>query len=386
MLDNIEAESVSGILDRTPHVDPFYTEVRSAIHKLHNGDKSSNPLAEIIHGHIGALERKQLLGSDWLRIPVSGGLIVPHVDFLAIQDEFPSLENGKGEEIPWNAQMSLDAMGKAITAGKKYRTRHNQFFNTALTLLPPAKSSRLSDLIEHHKHMLHDGDEVLVALPSHLDSPKLWESFNLKGQILDRIPAWAKVYEHGLILASRLHRDDNPRGHDYFSYVARAMRLGEVPDMFSKPVQTWQHERSHGISDALLIDLLKLDTQNPIYEGLPGALGEDGREKKLSPAFKDLLTTPYPTDIALRRDTAYYAGARYWEALRRLVNKKVQKDPWPHILSGSLETALDMSTNSEIISSDPNTKISTFLNQLPIRLDVSLRDMENEYNAIGENN
>lgn len=385
MMDNLETESISGILERTPHVTPFYEEVSSAIHKLRNGDASSNPLAEIIHGHVGALERKQQLGNEWLRYRVPGGLIVAHVDFLTIQDEFTHLEQGKGEQIPWNATMSLEILGKAIGAGKQYRQRHNQYFGNALKLLSSNKVSRLNELIEHHKHMMDNGDELLVALPSHLDSPKLWESFNLKGKILDRIPAWAKVYEHGLILASRQYRDDNPRGHDYFSYDARAVRLGEEPDMTTKPVKTWQHERSHGISDALLIDLLKLDTQNPIYEGLPGALGEDGRERKKSPSFSELLTNPYPNDVAVRRDTAYYSGARYWEALRRVVSKS-QQQPWPVIISEALGLAVDMNGKPEIMSIDSNSKIARFLTELPSRLQIDIADVEKEYKEIAENN
>jgi hypothetical protein len=379
---SIEEDSISGILDRTPRIAPFYAEVLSAVHKLRNGDLSSSPLVEIIHGHISALEKRGQLGKEWLSYHVPGGLIIPHVDFLTIQNEFSQLEKVRGEEPPWNAEKSIEAMGIAIKAGKQYRTRHINLFHNALALLDSNKIRRIQRLVKYHKHMLIDTNEVLVALPSHLDASKLWESFGLRGPILDRIPPWAKVYEHGLILASREYRNDDPRGHDYFSYAARAIRLGETPDMSTKLSLTWQHERSHGISDAILIDLLGLDTQNPIYEGLPGALGEDGRERKQSPSLNELLTNPYPDDVAIRRNTAYYSGARYWESLRRNVINSGSNNPWPVIIGAALDTAIDMSDAFEIMSSDLSSRISRFLRILPSRLHINMANVEKEYNAI----
>lgn len=81
MLDSFENASVSGILERTPQKEPFYSEVRSSIQKLRNGDPSHNPLYGIIHGHVGALMEAGKLGSDWITHRVPGGQLFHIVIF-----------------------------------------------------------------------------------------------------------------------------------------------------------------------------------------------------------------------------------------------------------------------------------------------------------------
>lgn len=73
MMDSFEAESISGILDRTPKREPFYGEVGSSLNKLRQGDASHNPLYGIIHGHVGALLEAGKLSPDWAPHRVLGG-------------------------------------------------------------------------------------------------------------------------------------------------------------------------------------------------------------------------------------------------------------------------------------------------------------------------
>lgn len=387
MMDNYETSFVSSILERTPKAEPYYSEVRHSIDQLRQGDPSHNPLYGIIHGHIGALAEKGGLGSDWITRRVSGGVVVPHKDFLRIQDEFTTLENESENSIPWNANLSLEALGSYIGRMQKYRSRHRSFFQDGLRQLTEKQSAVIQQRLQNHKNLISDTDNfIMVALPSHLDNPKLWETFNLRGSILDRIGPLSKINEQGVILASRAHRNDNPRGHDYFSYAAKAVRNGEAKTMSDKLMLTAQHEGSHGITDALLIDLLKLDAYNPVYEGLAGALGEDGRETKPSIAFAQFLKTPYPADSKQRMDNAYYSGSRYWESLRRVLQKRDQTDQvWSTIFGIALGAAVDINNKPKLMSADAGSRISKFLLEVPNRLGVNMGDLETEYNAIAEN-
>lgn len=382
MLDSLEQQKLSSILDRTPKFEPYYSEVKVALRDLHHGDASDNPLFSVIHGHIGALFRAgKLRGTEWQPQTVSGGVFVPHKDFLRMQDEFATLE-GVDNGITWNADTCLAAMDKYIGRMQAYRRKHNSYFRDAKKYLSETQAKIVGDVVQRHSDLINENDGFLVvALPSHFDSPKVWEDFNFIGALLDRIPAWAKINERGVILGSRLHRHDKPRGHDYFSYAARAVRAGETQSMTDKLLLNAQHEGSHGITDTTLIELLKLGSDNPIYEGIAGALGEDGRQLRKSPSFRDLLDNPLPYDVATHRDTTYYSGARYWDALRRRLSN-VGDDAWPKIMGISLATAADLSGQSDFMTMNSNTRVSTFLKLVPARLDIQIDDLEKEYELI----
>ena len=247
MINNFEAESVSGILDRTPKREPFYSEVGNSLNRLRQGDVSHNPLYGIIHGHIGALFEAGKLNHDWISQRVPGGAIIPHRDFLSIQDDFTSIEGENENSSKWNAEMSIESLGKYIGTMRNYRNRHNVFFSEALQQLPTPRLQVVQPLIDKHRNLLTDPDNfVMVAIPSHFDNPKLWEQFGLRGKLLDRIGRWSKINEQGVILASRLHRNDDPRGHDYFAYAAKSVKNGETKTMTDKLLLTAQHEGSHG--------------------------------------------------------------------------------------------------------------------------------------------
>lgn len=386
MMDNFEQQKLSGVLDRTPRSEPSYSEVKGALDDLRHGDVSDNPLFSIIHGHVGALYKSNKLdGSRWKPLLVPGGVFIPHQDFLNIQNDFASLE-GNDNGVIWNSETCLDTMGKYIGRMQQYRQRHNTFYKESQKYLTEDQARKVDEIKQRHSDLLNENDGfVLVAMPSHIDNPKLWEDFNIAGTMLDRIPAWAKISERGVILGSRLLRHDDPRGHDYFSYAARAVRSGETKNMTDKLMLTAQHEGSHGITDTTLIDLLKLGSDNPIYEGLVGALGEDERERKKSPSFSDLLSNPQPTDISTRRDTTYYSGARYWKSLYRIL-AKTNDNPWPAIMGSSLGVAADLSNKHDLMSKDSSMRISSLLHEVPVRLGIEIKDLEKEYADVSEGN
>lgn len=157
--------------------------------------------------------------------------------------------------------------------------------------------------------------------------------------------------------------------------------------MDDKVLKTNQHEGSHGIGDAVLIDLLHLGADNPICEGLAGALGEDGREAKSQLSFGQLLQNPYPDDTKLRQETANYAGTKYWHSLRKYLHKQNtdESQVWPKIFGTALVTAVDLSNQPEFMKNSPARRISKYLFEVPTRLGVDSNRLEEIYNSVSEN-
>lgn len=283
--------------------------------------------------------------------------------------------------------MSLNALGNYIGTMRRYRNRHSDLFRAALTQIPNPQLQVIQQRLDKHKDLLTDPNNfVMVAIPSHLDNPKLWETFGLKGKLLDRIGPWSKINEQGVILASRKYRDDNPRGHDFFAYAAKEEREGRGTSMSDVLAnRTGKHEGSHGITDALFMDLLNIDAYNPIYEGFVGALGEDDREKRQSVSFGQLLRDPYPTDTKQRMDNAYYAGAKYWTALKQILQKKGNPNPWQTLISQGLSLATNINGNQELMTEPPAVRITKYLNDLPNKMNFDLKDVETQYDSLGVN-
>lgn len=387
MAQMTELGSIAGTLEKTPAIAPFYDEVKRSLQHIKEGDISDNPLFEIIHGNISAQAKADKLTDGWKVIPVSGGLIVAHRDFLDIQNQFFELEKSNDNNPLWNESLCLAAFEKYIGAVVNFRQRHIGYFNQALATLDKNKRKKVSDITQNKfPHMLQiaTDDMVIVAIPSQFDNPQLWSNFGFTNGLLGRIPSWAKIHESGVILGSRLHRDDKPRGHDYFSYAARSVRTGETPQMDEKLVLTGQHEGSHSITDALLIHLLKIASDNPIYEGIPGALGKDERETKYTKVpYRKLLDDPCP-ETTERSETVYVAGAKYWASLVKIMQSRrfSEEESWAKIIGNSLAIAVDLSEDPGINDLSQSGRVSNFLKQLPATLNIELSEMETVYNSL----
>lgn len=378
-MEDSDINSLKKVLDRTPKVEPFYSEVQNAIENLKYGDLSDNPLFSIIHGHIGALAKSNRLTEDWEILKVNEGLVISHIDFLMIQDNFNKIE---GKKIKWNSEYYKIAMKNYIGKMIEFRQFHTNYFYNSRQHIDNGNLKVIDDLVKQSKHFIKNDDFLIVAMPSHLDNPQLWRQFNLSDSLLSRIPPWAKINEKGVILGSQLYRDDNPIGHDYFSYAARFVKSGEIKSIDQKLLFTAQHEGSHGIVDSLLIRLLNLSSDNPIYEGITGALGHDGRELTQSPSLDEMISNPYPHDTKLRSDTIYYSGAKYWTSIYRVLTKGDNIAAWPLIFAKSLEVAVDMNKDPDIMLKDDNSKISEFLKNVIVKLNIRAIDLEREYNLL----
>lgn len=385
-----EQAAFTGVLERTPQIAPYYGEVGNAIAQLKDSmlPRSSYHIYELIHGHLSALASAgQLPSTSWETRRVRGGLVVAHQDFLAIQDEFSRLEQGEASKLPWNRETCLNAFEAYIATKKQYRERHIALFEQSLGELD--KQTRevvLQEATGRFSHMMSVAEDMsIVAIPSWLDNEKLWAEMGIPTQLTDIIPPWGKIHEVGVVLASRAHRDDKPRGHDYFSYAARAVIGREVGKIEQALYRTAQHEGSHGVADATLVHLLGIHPYNPVGEGIPGSLGEDGRGlKHTALSLQDLLENPCPTDNTLRMETAYTAGAKFWDAvLLSLQHRGLSKDDaWVRVFATTLQSAATLSRDQGFLTLHDNVKVAQFLNDTLQRLALDIDALSAVYDGL----
>lgn len=389
MTQSAELQTITGILERTPQVQPFYSEVRDAIMHLNDGDGSDFPVFELLHGHISALASAGKLSGDWEIIQVNGGRVIAHRDFLKIQDEFIDLEKGEASKLRWDSAQCKDAFRVYIEKMKEYRQRHISLFQQCLNQLDEeTRSAVLSIANDRFTQLASVPEDIsIVALPSWLDNPKLWTSMGITSSLTDRIPPWAKIHGLGVVFASRKHRDDKPYGYDYFSYAARCVVNGEVDKIGKKLSLTAQHEGSHGIVDAILIYLLGIDAYNPIGEGIPGSLGDDGRGLKHTDiTFKQLLENPCPEDNRSRSESAYIAGPKFWDSVVLLLqNRGLTKDQaWVEIFSSSLKSAIEMTAEKNFKSQNKGKKVARLIEKIIGKLEITFEELESVYESLNQ--
>lgn len=389
MTQQTELGTITGVLERTPQIQPFYNEVKNAIAHLQDGDGSDYPIFELVHGHISALAKTGKLSDDWVIRQVNGGHVIAHKDFLEIQNEFSSLESGAASKLRWDSTQCMDTFQNYIETKKKYRQHHISLFQQSLEKLDEGtRETVLSVARERFPQLMTASEEMsIVATPSWLDSREPWSSMGITDSLTDRIPAWVKIYEIGVILASRNHRNDQPQGHDYFSYAARSVVNGEVKEIGQKLSLTAQHEGSHGVVDATLIYVLGVDAYNPIGEGIPGSLGDDGRgAKRTDVTIKQLLENPCPEDSKTRNETAYVAGSKFWDSVVLLLeNKGLSKDQaWIEIFSSSLKSATEISAEKHFKSQSKGQRVTRIINEILRKLDITIEQLEPVYQGLNK--
>lgn len=376
------------ILFRTPKIEPYYSEVNMAITHLRNGDQTSNPIWKILHGFISARYFEGSLSKDiWVTKKVGGGAIIAHKQFLQIQDDFQELE-GTDSVIEWNASASLQSLEKYIEITNRYQLRHRRIYNLALELLSEADQKYLVDIATNDFHFSDEehSERVIIAIPSHLDDTNLWLSCFGNDFYSSRIPDYAKIHECGVVLASAEHRNDEPKGYDYFSYAARSVKSGQTSNLSEKLWLTAQHEGSHGIIDLLLVTLLRVSDRNPVQEGIIGALGNDGRDQVVtSLTINQLLGVEGVSfDDKRNMEWSYIAGPKFFRALYKIiaVNDQDEEAVWSKIVAAELSVALEMSKDSVMFTHEETEKVAIFLQKVINKLEITSEEIHSVYNSL----
>lgn len=169
--------------------------------------------------------------------------------------------------------------------------------------------------------------------------------------------------------------------------AARSVVSGEVKEIGQKLSLTAQHEGSHGVVDATLIYLLGVDAYNPVGEGIPGSLGDDGRGlKHTDVTLQKLLENPCPEDSKLRNETAYVAGSKFWDTVLLLLQEKglTKGQAWVEIFSASLKSAVELSSDGNFKSLQKSEKVTGLIKATIKRLNIAIEQLEPIYRSLNK--
>ncbi len=227
----------------------------------------------------------------------------------------------------------------------------------------------------------------IVAIPWFTDNMEIWTSTGLTSGQLQKIAPYAKINECGILYASRIHRDDKPEGHDYFSYAARLVTEGKTKTIEESLLLTAQHEGAHGPVDEITQKLLKTTDATCIYEGIAGSLGDDRRDLvKTNTPFTVLIENPCvfakPEDM---QERIYIFGAKFFSAVRNTLKDKNHTDndvAWITIFSILLKLSLELSTDKTFLNKDENSKVSFFLQEFLERSRLSRDELRTHYQIL----
>lgn len=353
----------------------------------------STPMFQVVHNLIEGLEEQGLLSDDWIVNRYEQGKVIIHKDFLAIQDEFAQLEGATANNMVWNAELATQSFRAYLETETVFQERHNRVYAKGLDRL----NAETRTGIETPRETGKDTNQirVLVAIPSPFDNPNLWQqTLGLPQNYQDKLNPWSKIHECGVILASRLYRDDNPRGHDYFSYAARIVNRGEAPSIADKFIITAKHEGSHGKIDRTVLSLLSISNSNPIDEGFVNAFSGEADPQTPTPiTIEELIENPKPASQDMepdrlaeyKREANYNAGAKFFYSIFEIIKtreNKPEEDTWATITAGMIESAFKLGQIS--LEETENTKISMFMKRLLTQLDISVDEVKAVYNRLNQ--
>lgn len=370
------------------HVDLYKTLISSGVTKLNQHIEDTNAVFELVHAHYSYLAyTNQLSNSTWNIIDFKDKRLILHKEFLTTQDNFANYENS---QLDWSAKDAKKILKQYLMVKEKFRIRHLKIFNAAVKHTE-VKTKRLvrKHLSTKHVNRMYKKIHTLVGIPSHLDAPELYTILGISKSLIVKIAPYAKIHECGIIMSSRLHRNDTPRGHDYFSYAARTSSTKN--EISRKLKLTAAHEGSHGALDEILIYMLAIPHNSMIYEGIPGSLGNDGRDRQRTEIkFLDLINKPHnQSNNNLRKELFYNAGPKFFSTLVLDLQKRLKlskHNAWVTIFATSLETAMDLRQLKGFTQMRTNKKISLFLKGLISNMGCEINDLTKLYDSLNASN
>ncbi len=383
-------------LTKIPPTCPFYQEVKQAVNVLQSEVSGSTPIFQIVHGLVGGLEENGMLSpNEWVVRPLNSGKIIVHNDFLETQNLFSELETGEAHNLTWNADLTLQTFQDFMSITLDYRKRHKAIYDEALGLMSTQDRVTVRLFYQGNLANSHDEGLLLVAVPSPFDNPILWKNvFGFSEQQIEKLNTYSKIHECGVILSSKKYRDDKPRGHDYFSYAARAVIKHEVATIQDKFLLTAKHEGSHGIIDETVLSLISVSNSNPIDEGFVNAIsGEVKADAYTYLSLQNLLENPKPSLTEMepdkladyKREANYIAGTKFFHSLFQLVKTKeggADETIWSKITAKMFKLALQLKKDN--LTGTENQKISIFMKRLIEELGIPFQELQSIYDSLNQ--
>ncbi len=336
-----------------------------------------NTSQKIYNTIVGQYLQNTLRNKDWKVYNNSCGVFIAHKEFLHIQDELDRLDQ---KQTGWNKEECIVAVSGYLDEYNHYRKKHIEILQAALNKCEPQEQKviKASIYLLDTKITLSSYNNILIGIPWYTDNTKLWENYlKITEDEVANFTRWSKISQLGLVFASRIHRHDNPEGHDYFSY---ASRNGHDPR--TKFLLTARHEGSHGLIDALATQLLVLPTCNPISEGLAGYLGGDGREKeKTQIDLNEYLDFSWLNEKVLEKEGTYIASSRFFKSLECIL---MQRYTWfkanTILFHAILKTLIKLQPN--VVVHENIKKYVLFYNEVLNILNIENEALVSAYNNI----
>lgn len=361
-------------------------ETSQAFSKLKKGDYTSNPVNERLVEYVMEQYRRQTLDSaTWIIINRKDYNIFIHKQFLDIQDKFEQLSPNL--RLEWNATKAVAAIKKYLPVKQRARRTHLKLYKQAYANLTVAEKKIVEHILVEIPLQRLNLPRTLVCIPYYFDNKLLWEKSGLTDQLIQRIPAYAKIHESGLVFASTKYRNKAHRRHDYFSYAGEEVEKGTTTSIAIKLLATAKHEGSHGPLDELLLYLLHLTDVSTIAEGLAGSLGNDGRDEKHTDIkLKDFLTSPCIFANTKQQHTLNYICApKFFTCMVKalIIQRSVtKKESWAILFTQCLKTAIHISNSNSFYKLDENKKVALFYKTLIKDLKVSLSVIDTLYKQL----
>lgn len=331
--------------------------------------------------------------TDWQVFDSPGARVIAHRGFLETQNEFAELVAGIPElaGVEWNEGKCVWALQQYLSKLSGNRQRHLGIYERCLSLLDEKTRGGIQSIAKDFPYLLSVPDHfTLVAIPSWFDDFHLWLEFGVTPYLLQKIPYFLKIDEAGVVLGSKKCRGvrSGERSHDFCLYCAiRSVNLGwSIEEVI---IDKGKHEGSHGILDSIIVKMfgditLLSDVYNIFGEGIPGAIGGDGRDRRQTQVtVSELLENPFGENGV---EKAYYAGPKFWESVVQILYKRESveaEESWAVVMSVLLNVLYKM-TNQEIVleNRDINDVAVKLLDMSLARLQITREEVEVVYNSL----
>lgn len=286
-----------------------------------------NALTDYVLATFNLAAARGLLPRSVHKIDIHGTPVFIADSYLKIVDQWKEFEPDMKEDLD---------RGKAIQLFSSYandhrdaRMRHERIFTGVLACLDSEEKYLVDTLLRNFDK--EKPPISLVILPAPGEDEFIWENFLGLDQVkaFTALTTYYKIHEHGLVLGSKLYRDDDRdgRGHDFLAYLGKLVRQKKF-NSFEEAMNAAGagHEGSHGKTDKIIPALLNMDTNSPFTEGIAISLGRDVKDFSFRWGLNDRVVTDADLKQAVHDVNYRWAPAWFDGVFRNFQGGHPEKD------------------------------------------------------------